>query len=215
MRGPWVDSMRCSNCGTENHEAVGFCVYCGTPLLERSEEPVGAVEAGAGPAPPSAVKPTPPSAREHHPDFVGLIGLAFFLLVVGIVFTVNTGLLNDLRAWWNQIIAGGLLLRPPEGIIASGVLFFALIGLSNFLTAGLRWILDRSRFGALARVLAGSGFFALAFLLTRYASRNASGQLVISAWTAVLGALLIIYIAVGLYWVRARRPEPAGVQASR
>jgi len=149
---------------------------------------------------------------ERRPDFVGLIGVAFFLLIVGIVFTLNTNLLNDLRLWSDLVVANGLFVRPPDGIIASGIIFFGLLGLSNFLTSGLRWILDRSRFGALARVLAGVGFLSLAFLTWRYSLRAMSGSLVISVWTAILGTFLVIYIAVGLYWVRARRPAPTGAR---
>jgi len=158
----------------------------------------------------------PPAARafpERRPDFVALIGVAFFLLILGVVFTLNTNLLNDFRSWWDLIQPGGLFVRPPDGIVRSGLLFFALLGLSNFLTSGLRWVLDRNRFGALARVLAGLGFVSLAILTWRYSLRAFSGSLVVSIWTAILGALLVIYIAVGLYWVRARRPEVPGARA--
>jgi len=39
-----------------------------------------------------------------------------------------------------------------------------------------------------------------------------SGSLVISIWTAILGTFLVIYIAVGLYWVRTQRPAPSGAR---
>jgi hypothetical protein len=212
MSAPRVDSVRCPNCGTENKADVAYCVYCGTALAEKAPEaPV--------PAPPStltneaiisaAVKPIPRDIRERAPDFVALIGVAFFLLVVGIVFTLNGNILNDFQAWSNLIQANSLFSRPPDGIIVSGEQFFALLGLSNFLTAALKWTLDRNRFGALARVLAGTGFVVLALLLTRYAIRAVSGQLIISLWVAVLGALLVTYIAIGLYWTTTRRRQPA------
>jgi hypothetical protein len=220
MRGTRVGTVRCARCGTENAEDIGFCVYCGASLTgmgTANEPPVPVV---AAPARTSAVKPIPPALRrqyERRPDFVGLIGVAFFLLTVGIVFTLNTDLLNDLRAWYDQLSQGGLpgalFVRPPPGIVTSGMFFFGLLGLSNFLTAGLRWILDRSRFGALARLFAGVGFLALAVLTWRYSLFAVTGPQVISIWTAVLGTLLVIYIATGLYWVRARRPVPAGTQA--
>ncbi|MGI0148458.1 MAG: hypothetical protein ACREDF_02850, partial [Thermoplasmata archaeon] len=119
----------------------------------------------------------------------------------------------DLRLWWDGILQGGIFVRPPDGIITSGIFFFGLLRLSNFLTSGLRWVLDRSRFGALARILAGIGFLSLALLTWRYSLRTVSGSQVISVWTAVLGALLVIYIAIGMYWVRTRRPAPVGAQA--
>jgi len=214
MGGRGVHTVRCAKCGTENKDDVAFCVYCGSALPG-----TGAGTPAPTPAPESpsaALKPIPRNVREpeeRHPDFVGLIGVAFFLLIVGIVFTLNTSLLNGLRAWWDRIVADGIFARPPDGIIVSGILFFALLSLSNFLTAGLRWILDRSRFGALARVLAGVGFLTLAFLTWRYSLLAVSGTQVISIWTAVLGALLVIYIAIGLYWARTRRPAPAASRA--
>jgi len=211
MREAKVMGMRCPRCGTENDDEVAFCVYCGALLPERVP-PTSA----AGTRPlldlSSALKPIPPTARafpDRGPDFVGLIGVAFFLLVVGIVFTLNTNLLTDFRAWYDRISVEGLFARPPDGVITSGILFFGLLGLSNFLTAGLRWILDRNRFGALSRVLGGIGFASLALLIWRYAARGISGPLVVSIWTAILGTLLVIYIAIGLYWVRARRTAPA------
>src|SRR2546422_10415305 len=214
MGGLQVDRVRCPKCGTENDAEVAFCVYCGSLLPDRAGTPPAPT---APPAPHTspALKPNPPVARafpERRPDFVSLIGVAFFLMIVGIVFTLNTNLLNDLRSWWDLTVPGGLFVRPPEGIVTSGILFFGLLGLSNFLTSGLRWILDRNRFGALARVLAGFGLFSLALLTWRYSMRAISGSLVISIWTAILGTFLAIYIAVGLYWVRTRRPTPAGVR---
>lgn len=206
-----VGSMRCPKCGTENNEAVAFCVYCGGALpISRSEAPN---EAARTPSTVPTMKPMPPAIRERHPDFVSLIGLAFFLLILGVVFTLNTSLLTDFQLWWDTVRVRGLFTRPPEGIIASGILSFVLLGASNLMTSGLRWLLDRNRFGALARLLAGGGFLALAFLAYEYQARFIPGQRLVSIWTAVLGSLLIIYIALGLYWVRARRPVPAGVRA--
>ena len=218
MGGPEVGTVRCARCGTENADDVAFCVYCGSNLAGPAAEPA-TVEA---PPPPrsSALKPIPRNLRPHderRPDFVGLIGVAFFLLIVGIVFTLNTNLITDLQDWWNSIRANGLpdgvFVRPPSGVITSGMFFFGLLGLSNFLTSGLRWILDRSRFGALARVFAGIGFLGLAAMIWRYSLGLLTGSQVLSIWTATLGTLLVAYIATGLYWVRARRPAPAGSQA--
>src|SRR5213083_679597 len=216
MGGLQVERVRCPKCGTENDAEVAFCVYCGSLLPDHASAPTPAAPAPTAPSAASALRPMPAAARafpERRPDFVALIGVAFFLLILGVVFTLNTNLLNDLRSWWDLILPGGLFARPPDGIVRSGLLFFALLGLSNFITSGLRWVLDRNRFGALARVLAGLGFVSVALLTWRYSLRAFSGSLVVSIWTAILGALLVIYIAVGLYWVRARRPAVPGARA--
>ncbi len=187
MRGPGVHIVRCPKCGTENDDEVAFCVYCGSLLPDHASAPTPAALVPTAPSAFSALRPMPPAARafpERRPDFVALIGVAFFLLILGVVFTLNTNLLNDFRSWWDLIQPGGLFVRPPDGIVRSGLLFFALLGLSNFLTSGLRWVLDRNRFGALARVLAGLGFVSLAILTWRYSLRAFSGSLVVSIWTA-------------------------------
>lgn len=213
-----VRTVRCARCGTENAEDVGFCVYCGSNLKATATAP--AAPEPSAPHPSSAVKLIPRGVREHYerrPDFVGLIGVAFFLLIIGIVFTLNTNLFNDLRGWWdlmlNEGLPGGLFVRPPPGIVTSTMFFFALLGVSNLLTAGLRWIVDRSRFGALARVFAGIGFLSLGALVWRYSLGALTGSNVISLWTVILGTLLVLYISTGLYWVRARRPSPAASQS--
>lgn len=213
-----VGTVRCAKCGTENSDDLSFCVYCGSRLMIPLDEPP--LPAVAAPVYSRAMKPIPRTVREEYerrPDFVGLIGVAFFLMIVGIVFTLNTNLLNDLLTWWDFIVAGGLpgglFVRPPEGIVESGIAFFGLLGLSNLLTAGLRWVLDRSRFGALARFFAGFSFLILALLTWRYSIRDLTGVQVMSIWTAALGTLLVIYIATGMYWVRTRRPLPTRSQA--
>jgi hypothetical protein len=213
-----VQTVRCARCGTENAEDIAYCVYCGNSLTAPAVEPLPPEP--SLPSPSTAVKRIPLSARrraEQRPDFVGLIGVAFFLLIIGIVFTLNTNFFNDLGNWWDLMridgLPGGLFVRPPPGVITSGMFFFGLLGLSNLLTAGLRWIVDRSRFGALARVFAGIGFLSLAALIWRFSANALNGGLVISIWTAILGILLVLYIATGLYWVRVRRPAPAGGQS--
>src|SRR5438874_8112905 len=216
MRDPGVHTVRCPKCGTENDDEDAFCVYCGSLLPDHASAPTPAAPAPTAPSAASALRPMPAAARafpERRPDFVALIGVAFFLLILGLVFTLNTNLLNDFRSWWDLIVPGGLFVRPPDGIVRSGLLFFALLALSNFITSGLRWVLDRNRFGALARVLAGLGFVSVALLTWRYSLRAVSGSLVVSIWTAILGMLLVIYIAVGLYWVRTRRPAAPGARA--
>ena len=200
----------CPSCGTENSGESRFCLYCGAPLTGNSAgattTPATTASAVTPPPPPRLV--STPTTREPSPDFVGLIGVAFFLLIVGIVFTLNPNLLNDFRAWWDRILKFGLFSRPPEGIITSAVLFFAFIGLSNFVTAAMRWLVNRRRFGALARVLSGIGFLTLTFMVSRYATRSMSGQAVLSTWVAILGALIIVYIGVGLFWTTTRRLAP-------
>src|SRR3989442_15214441 len=106
-------SQVCARCGTINKDESQFCLYCGGPLPMRPTEP-------PRPAAPSPPQPTPPTlrtlpvARARTPDFDGLFGGAFFLLAIGFVFYLNQNLLNEIRRWWDQILAVAIAFRPPE-----------------------------------------------------------------------------------------------------
>lgn len=202
--------LKCASCGAENKDDAKFCFSCGVPI------------AGTAPAPsptavPPPLSPPPPPPwwtwpREKGPDFMGLVGLAFFLFVVGFVFYANPNLGTDLRLWSDRVVRNGLFARPPEGVITSAVLFFFLMGIASFVTATLRVVVGRHRFRALSDVIGGVALVLLSFLLSLYASRTISGQLVLATWAAVLGVLLLIYISLGIYfsWMRhVPRPGPS------
>ncbi len=143
--------------------------------------------------------------RPRYPDFIGLFGVAFFLLVVGIVFYLNQNLLTELRHWWDQIVAGRIAFRPPEGVITSAAWFWGLLGAANFGIAFLRWFFTRSRIRTLGAILGGIGMVGFAYLFERYALRAISGSLVVSLEAAVIAVLLFLYIGSGLYWTTPRR----------
>src|SRR2546428_9844386 len=201
--------MRCDACGTMNNETSRFCLYCGASLTTAGMEaapPTPGTPAAAAPPLPRA-PPLPPVyvPRPRTPDFVGLFGVAFFFLLLGIVFFLNGNLLTEIRRWWDQILAGRAAFRPPEGLIISAAWFWGLLGISSFGIAFLRWTFARSRIRTFGAFLDGIGMIAFAFFLYRYSLRTLSGSLVISLEAAVLAALLFIYIGSGLYWTSARR----------
>ncbi len=147
----------------------------------------------------------PPVRRERTPDFVGLLGFAFFLLVLGVVFYLNQNLLTNLRQWWDQILAGRLLFRPPQGVVLSAIGFWALIGVTNFVVAALRWSLRRTKIHTLGAALGGVGAITFAYLLYRYSLRELSGSQVVSFEAAVIAIMLFVYIGLGLHWTSTRR----------
>ena len=113
--------MRCDACGTMNKETSRFCLYCGASLTT-----AGTAAAPVTPASTASPAPSPPLPRAaplrpvyvprpRTPDFVGLFGVAFFFLVLGVVFYLNGNLLTELRRWWDQILAGRAAFRPPSG----------------------------------------------------------------------------------------------------
>ena len=200
-------AQRCPRCGTSNRDESRFCLYCGATLpgLTTEDAPRPAVTAPIS-TPLSAIRVIPPPApRGRAPDFVGLLGVAFFLLVLGVVFYLNQNLLTDLRQWWDQIVTGRLLFRPPEGVISSAIGFWALIGVTNFVVAALRWSLRRTKIHTLGAALGGIGAITFAYLLYRYSLRQLSGSQLVSFEAAVIAILLFVYIGLGLRWTSTRR----------
>lgn len=198
--------LKCPSCGSENKDDAKFCFSCGVSVVQPTPESAPAAPPPPPPPPPSGW----PRPKEKGPDYIGLVGLAVFLFVVGLVFYVNPGLGADLRIWADRAARDGPFIRPPDGVITSAILFFFLMGISSFATAALRFAARRHRFRALSDSLGGVGLVILAFLLSLYADRRISGQLVLATWVAVLGLLLLIYVSLGIYfsWVR-HVPSPA------
>ena len=211
-------TMRCDACGTMNKDTSRFCLYCGAALTTIGAE--AAAPATAPPAPPAPPAPVPRASpirpmympRPRTPDYVALFGVAFFLLVLGIVFFLNGNLLTELRRWWDQVVAGRGAFRPPEGVIASAGLFWGLLGVSNFGIAFLRWFFTRSRIRTLGSLLGGIAMVMFSYFLYRYSLRDMSGSFVVALEAGVIAVLLFIYIGAGLYWTTPRyRPALGGV----
>lgn len=204
--------MKCPSCRTENHEDARFCKSCAAPLTP-TETPAPA--APVAPAPP----PPPPiyvdRRRQPHQEFVGLMGFAFFLVAVAIVFAQNPNLFEGLRQWTDLVsVNHTVLVRPPEAIILSAAWFFGAMGVFEFVSAFLRWSLRWLPLRVASRILSGIGDLLFAALLLRYADRGISGGFLITVLVAVFAAMLMIYVTLGMYWSRGRvllwlpAPEP-------
>src|SRR3989442_3671648 len=176
-------SMRCDACGTVNKDASRFCLYCGAPLTDLGAEATApATEPPVPSAPIPRASPIRPlyMPRPRTRDYVALFGVAFFLLVLGIVFYLNGNLLTELRRWWDQVLAGRGAFRPPEGVIVSAGLFWGLLGFSNFGIAFLRWFFTRSRIRTLGALLGGIAMVMFSYFLYRYSLRAMSGFLLVA-----------------------------------
>src|SRR3989441_3959757 len=128
-------TMRCDACGTMNKDTSRFCLYCGAALTTIGAE--AAAPATAPPAPPAPVPRASPirpmyMPRPRTPDYVALFGVAFFLLVLGIVFFLNGNLLTELRRWWDQVVAGRGAFRPPPGGVARPRVLLGRLRVANF-----------------------------------------------------------------------------------
>lgn len=201
--------MKCATCGTDNREGSKFCYSCGTALAPAAAPP---------PVAPLPPPPPPPRPRlfpkQPHQDLLGLLGLAFVLISLGIVFSANPSLAAELRQWADHVTQAGPFVRPPEGVITSAALFFVIVGFLEFVSAFLRWSLRWMRTLVLSRVLTGVGDLVFAALLYLYSGFAVSGFLVLTALVAMAGVLLLVWIVVGLYWAVSRTPpRPEATEA--
>ena len=185
-----VVSLRCDRCGVVNREGARFCMSCGAPLVPM---------AAAVPATQGVFTPPPPSYRHEHDRF-GIVGLAFFLLSIGVIFAANPNLASELRLWTSDWTTLGPLVRPPQGVITSAALFFAVEGVLMFVLAWIRVALRDRRMRATSTALQGIGDLVFAYLLVLYADRLIGGPFVIAVLAGVVGALLMIWVSLGLYW---------------
>lgn len=204
--------MKCPSCGTENHEDARFCKSCAAPLTPTETPP---------PATPVAPAPPPPTPiyvdrrRQPHQEFVGLLGFAFFLVAVAIVFAQNPTLFQGLLRWTDLVnVNHTVLVRPPEAIIVSAAWFFGAMGVFEFVAAFIRWSLRWLPLRVASRILSGIGDLIFAALLLRYADRAISGGFLITVLVAVFAGMLMLYVTLGMYWSRGRvllwvpAPEP-------
>src|SRR2546427_1536744 len=167
-------TMRCDACGTMNKDTSRFCLYCGAALTTIGAE--AAAPATAPPAPPAPPAPVPRASpirpmympRPRTPDYVALFGVAFFLLVLGIVFFLNGNLLTELRRWWDQVVAGRGRVAPPAGGAPRRRLVLGRLGGSHFGIAFLRWFFTPSPIRTLRAPLGGIAMVVFSYFLYRY-----------------------------------------------
>lgn len=88
-------------------------------------------------------------------DYLGLISFGIFLIIVGIVFLASPNIVSDFTSWVRQMANQKDFVRPPEGLIAGAIIFFGLIGLSEFFKAGVRLLIGKSKRKGLGNIFSG------------------------------------------------------------
>ncbi len=126
-------------------------------------------------------------------DYMGLVSFGFFLLVVGIIFIANPNIISDFGSWIENMADRQDLLRPPEGLLVSGTLFFGLIGAFNFFQGGIRFLTRASKRQALVDVLTGIAWVLFAYLIHLYSIYRLEWQLVLAFEVVAVGLLVILY----------------------
>jgi len=126
-------------------------------------------------------------------DYLGLVSFGAFILIVGIVFVANPNLVSDFSSWIEQVTDEQHLIRPSEGLVSSAILFFTLIGLSNFFEAGIKLWIVKARRRVLADILSGVALVLFAYLIHLYGSYALTWQMVIAIEAIVVGLLVVLY----------------------
>lgn len=126
-------------------------------------------------------------------DYLGLVSFGAFILIVGIVFVANPNLISDLSSWIEQMTDEQHLIRPSEGLVSSAILFFTLIGLSNFFEAGIKLWIVKARRRVLADILSGVALVLFAYLIHLYGSYALTWQIVIAIEAIAVGLLVVLY----------------------
>ena len=185
----------------ENGSEARFCKSCATPLPEAAPSPPTVPAIAAPPVPP----PPPARHRQPHEEFVGLLGFAFFLIALAVVFGLNPNLISDLRVW-SQLASDNhtIFVRPPDAVITSAAWFFGVMGVLEFVAAAIRWALGWTPLRSAARALSGVADLMFSALLFLYAARSLSGTFLVSVLVGVFAILLIIYVTLGVYWSTPR-----------
>jgi len=86
-----------------------------------------------------------------------------------------------------------MLLRPSQGLITSATLFFGLIGVSNFVVAGVRLMLDKTARRAFSDTLSGIALVIFSYLIHLYGSHAVTWQMVLAIEIVAIGLLVILY----------------------
>jgi len=188
----------CPKCGKETSADDEFCQSCGAPLKDQAQ-----TTTSGSSQPTQPTKERRPSWEQedycygphepHYHDLTGLVSFGLFLLIIGIVFVANINLVSQFNSWGNSMSEAQKLLRPPQEIINSAVLFFALVGLSDFFVAGLRFVLFRRLRRALRSVFSGVALLAFSYLIYLYGQRTIRIELTIAYEIVVIGILVMVY----------------------
>jgi hypothetical protein len=175
-----------------------FCRFCGASLRDETNAPEKPTEPAE--AHRYAREPEEYCFGEHErqADLTGLISFGIFLLIIGIIFVTNPNIGSQLNTWVTKMQNAQMLSRPPQEIINSSVLFFALVGLSELLVSGIRSLTYQRKWRALRTAFSGIALITFSYLIYLYGRRVLGWQIALAYEILVIGLLVILYAIVRL-----------------
>ena len=176
----------CPKCGAETEKGDEFCHSCGTRLVQETGESLERKSSihereecfGEG---------------ERPRDYSGLVSFGVFLLIVGIIFLANPHLISDFNDWIKDMTTQETLLRPTKGLIDSAALFFALIAISDFFLACIRFVSHQRLRRVLTSILSGIALASFSYFIYLYGRHALTWQMTLAAEAVICGLLIILY----------------------
>jgi hypothetical protein len=114
---------------------------------------------------------------------------------VGIVFIENPNLISSFSSWTEKMTTAKRLMNPyPEfpDLIDSAVLFFGLMGLSDFFLAGVRFIAYKATRRVLSNILSGVALVLFSYLIYLY-GHGLKWTVALAIEVVACGLLIILY----------------------
>ncbi|MBS7657231.1 MAG: zinc ribbon domain-containing protein [Candidatus Bathyarchaeia archaeon] len=174
----------CPRCNAETKEGDKFCVYCGAPLATETLKPAERR---------SYVRERDTCFGEEEKDYLGLVSLGFFLLAVGITYTLNTNIIEDFRFWIEELSLRKTIVEPPSGLIFSATIFFGSSGIFSFIKAIVRIATNDIKRRILADIFSGLALLLFAYLIKLYGTGALSWQTALGTEIIVCGLLVALY----------------------
>jgi len=176
----------CPKCGAEIHEGDAFCHSCGASLTAKIGKPLEKEDH-------AQEREMCFGERKRPSDYLGLFSFGILILTVGFIFLANPNIISHFSSWIEKMGTQKALSRPPQELIDSAILFFAIIGISNFFIAGVRFMVDKLMRQVLTDTLLGVALVLFSYLIYLYGVHALAWQMVLAAEAVACGILIIIY----------------------
>lgn len=184
----------CPKCGAEAQEDHKFCSRCGASL-EIKPRP-------AEPKPRGKERNT--CFGEGERDYLGLVSVGFFIIIVGIVFLSNMNIIEEFRQWIELMTTRQTFVRPLGGLLNSAKLFFILAGASHFIMAGIRIAFNDVKRRIITNTLSGIALVLFAYFIQLYAARSITWVAALAYEAIAVGLLVMLY---SVLWYMLKKPK--------
>jgi hypothetical protein len=131
-------------------------------------------------------------SEELQGDPLGIIDIGLLLLIVGVVYQLNSGVFSEFISWVQGMGDVGIYIKPPDSMVNSVITFFRLIGASNFLTAIIRLQVDRTPKRIIADIFSGIALIVFAYLINLHFNGVMTWMVVLAYEAIVIGILVIV-----------------------